>query len=361
MEENNFKDFHCNICDKYYSSIQSLSNHRRIKHCNHNVTKNVTNKNACKLNVTKSVTKSDRTSTIINNQLNESADFTKQACKYCNKMLANRHSKWRHEQNCKLSNECDKIDNTLKVDTNNKIDKDEEIQELKKENAEIKSMLMELLKRSKVHPKTLEKINKNLIKNQNNNNINGDSNNVNINSGTVNNINIIKFGNENINQILDQKEKLKILEARFLSLEESIKRIHFNDARPEYQNILITNLRDDLAYVFDGGKFVTTKKTKAITELIDNHIDSIEISLEEYKEKLNPRVVEKLEELIDKINDDYTQMVVENNNNKKFQNYKLYKIDQVKELIYDESKHIKDNKKIVQIPSKKKSSNEIEV
>ena len=332
MDEIDLKEFHCEICDKYYSSIQSLSNHRRIKHSNHNVTKKVTKKCEKEKNVTKNVTKSYH------------SDENILECKYCFKILANRHSKWRHEQNCDSSNK------------NIKLDKDEEIQELKKENAEIKSMLMELLKKSKVHPKTLEKINRNLIKN-----INGDSNNVNINSGTVNNINIIKFGNENINQILNQKEKLKILEARFLSLEESIKRIHFNDARPEYQNILITNLRDDLAYIFDGNKFVTTKKNTAINELIDNHIDSIEISLDEYKEKLNPRVVQKLEELIDKINDDYTEMVVENNNNKKFQNYKLYKIDQVKDLIYDESKNIKDNKKIIQITSKNNLTNEIDV
>ena len=326
MDETDLKEFHCKICDKYYSSIQSLSNHRRIKHCNHNVTKKgYKSTHDCNHDVT------------VNDNIN--------MCTKCNKLFTCRQHKWRHEKTCNSSIQINKLN-----------EENVEIQELKKENAEIKSMLLELLKKSKVHPKTLEKINRNLIKN-----INGDSNNININSGTVNNINIIKFGNENINQILNQKEKLKILEARFLSLEESIKRIHFNDARPEYQNILITNLRDDLAYIFDGNKFVTTKKNTAITELIDNHIDSIEISLDEYKEKLNPRVVQKLEELIDKINDDYTEMVVENNNNKKFQNYKLYKIDQVKDLIYDESKNIKDNKKIIQITSKNKLTNEINV
>jgi len=340
MDEIDLKEFHCEICDKYYSSIQSLSNHRRIKHCNHNVTKKVTKKCEKEKIVTKNVTKSYH------------SDENILECKYCFKILANRHSKWRHEKTCNSSIQINKL-NKENVEIQ---ELKKENVEIKKENAEIKSMLLELLKKSKVHPKTLEKINKNLIKNQNI--INGNSNN--INSGTVNNINIIKFGNENINQILNQKEKLKILEARFLSLEESIKRIHFNDARPEYQNILITNLRDDLAYIFDGNKFVTTKKNTAITELIDNHIDSIEISLDEYKEKLNPRVVQKIEELIDKINDDYTEMVVENNNNKKFQNYKLYKIDQVKNLIYDESKNIKDNKKITQIQTNN-LTNEIDV
>jgi hypothetical protein len=143
MDENDLKEFHCEICDKYYSSIQSLSNHRRIKHSNHNVTENVTKKCEKEKIVTKNVIKSNHTNENI------------QECKYCYKVLANRHSKWRHEQKCDSSNK------------NIKLDKDEEIQELKKENAEIKSMLMELLKKSKVHPKTLEKINRNLIKNIN--------------------------------------------------------------------------------------------------------------------------------------------------------------------------------------------------
>jgi hypothetical protein len=309
----------CNICNKVYKSRQSLWNHKHKYHIDVNGYKST---HDCNHDVTP------------NDNIN--------MCTKCNKIFSCRQHKWRHEKTCNLSIQINKL-NKENVEIQ---ELKKENVEIKKENAEIKSMLLELLKKSKVHPKTLEKINKNLIKN-----INGDLNNVNL--GTVNNINIIKFGNENINQILNQKEKLKILEARFLSLEESIKRIHFNDARPEYQNILITNLRDDLAYIFDGNKFVTTKKNTAITELIDNHIDSIEISLDEYKEKLNPRVIQKLEELIDKINDDYTEMVVENNNNKKFQNYKLYKIDQVKNLIYDESKNIKDNKKITQIPTNK--------
>lgn len=160
-------------------------------------------------------------------------------CFKCNKNFNCRQHKWRHEKNC-----------------NNDINKNSEIIELKNQNNELKSLLLELLKNNKVHYKTLNKINNNLS-------INGNSNNV--NNGMINNINIIKFGNENINEILNQKEKIKILEARFMSLEESIKRIHFNELRPEYQNILITNLRDDIAYVFDGTKFITTKKQKPYT------------------------------------------------------------------------------------------------
>ena len=63
----------------------------------------------------------------------------------------------------------------------------------------------------------------------NNNNTNTNSNNT--NNGTINNNYIIAFGKEEINNILTEKEKYKILNARYKSLEESIKAIHFNKDR----------------------------------------------------------------------------------------------------------------------------------
>ena len=51
------------------------------------------------------------------------------------------------------------------------------------------------------------------------------------NKGTINNNYIIAFGKEEINNILTEKEKYKILNARYKSLEESIKAIHFNKDR----------------------------------------------------------------------------------------------------------------------------------
>ena len=38
-------------------------------------------------------------------------------------------------------------------------------------------------------------------------------------------------------------------------IEKSIKYIHFNDKKPQYKNIFITNLKDKYAYVFDGDTF----------------------------------------------------------------------------------------------------------
>jgi uncharacterized protein YpiB (UPF0302 family) len=90
---------------------------------------------------------------------------------------------------------------------------------------------------------------------------------------------------------------------KYKSIEESIKIIHFNKKRPNCQNILITNLYNNIAHVFDGEKFITMKKNEAINELIDNHLENIEISLEEYREKINPKATDILDRMIEKLYD----------------------------------------------------------
>jgi len=129
MDEIDLKGFHCELCDKYYSSIQSLSNHRRIKHSNHNVTrKGYKSTHDCNHDVTQ------------NDNIN--------MCTKCNKIFSCRQHKWRHEKICKSSIQINKF-NKENVEIQ---ELKKENVEIKKENAEIKSMLMELLKKSKVHP-----------------------------------------------------------------------------------------------------------------------------------------------------------------------------------------------------------------
>ena len=86
--------------------------------------------------------------------------------------------------------------------------------------------------------------NSNQITTTNNNQITT-NNNSNNNNNTVNNntINIIKFGSERLSEILTENEMLKITEFINSSVNESIKRVHFNDKRPELQNIVIKNLK----------------------------------------------------------------------------------------------------------------------
>ena len=161
-------------------------------------------------------------------------------------------------------------------------------------------------------------------------------NNNSINTGTVNNIQIVKFGSEDIKQILNEKEIKKILSCKYKAIEESIKQIHFNDNRPEYRNIYITNLRDDIAYVYNGNKFEAVQKHSVISDLIDQHMNNIEVSLEDYKDKLPEKTAEILDKLLEKLQDEETKMTDENNN-KEYKNYKSYKMNEIKLMIYNET------------------------
>jgi len=158
-----------------------------------------------------------------------------------------------------------------------------------------------------------------------------------INNGIINNItNIIKFGGENIFNILTEQEKNKIINCRLLAIEESIKQIHFNKDKPEYQNIKINNLRSNIALVHDGKKFNVMNQYSAISSLIDNHVESIEQILDDKKSVIPIRTAERLEMLISKLGDNYKK-IIDDETNRTFKNYKDYKVDTVKHMIYNES------------------------
>ena len=95
-------------------------------------------------------------------------------------------------------------------------------------------------------------------------------------------------------------------------------------------------MRDKLIHIFDGEKFVSQAKHGTLNQLMDNHMVSIEESLENSKENLNPKTFDIIEKLIEKINDETTELYDEEND-KKYLNYKNYKNDLIKLVIYNES------------------------
>jgi hypothetical protein len=189
-----------------------------------------------------------------------------------------------------------------------------EIFEIKKENIDIKNILKELIEKNcglkpcmdlrsfKIHPKTLQKINKQLINNNSNNNSNNTTNNGTINNGPVINNTYVKFGNEQLANLLTHKDMLKIINKQCLCIEESIKTVHFNKSLPEYNNIFITNMKDTIAYIFDGSRFILTSKDEVINNLYNNHLENIEQFLDEAEIPENKYT--KITKFLDVLNDD---------------------------------------------------------
>lgn len=172
-----------------------------------------------------------------------------------------RQSKWKHETKCKIEDN----EKNCKIEDN---EKDILMRKIEKLENNVENLMKIINDYCKIDPNTFQKINNDF-----------NNSNININNGIINNdnkiinnnIKIIKFGSEKLSEILTEKEILNILNNRYLSLEESIKTIHFNKNRPEYQNICITNLKDDLAYVYNGTKFEVVSKVTMLNELIDIH------------------------------------------------------------------------------------------
>ena len=65
-------------------------------------------------------------------------------------------------------------------------------------------------------------------------------------------------------------------------------------------------------------------------------MNNIEVSFEDYKDKLPERTIEILDKLIEKLQDEHTLMIDEENN-KEFKNYRMFKINEVKLMIYNET------------------------
>ena len=282
----------CNICNKFYASQSSLCHHNKKFHkieTNTNVPINSENILISSENIPKT---SDNIIKYYN-------------CRKCNKLFHNIKTRWSHEQKC-----------------NNNINKNNE-ELLKNEINNLKDKINILLKSNKIHPKKLQKINTQ-------NNINNNTNNTNINNIQNNNINLtyVKFGNEKLSEILSKKEMQDILSQLRLSVEESIKKVHFNDKRPEYKNVFITNMKDNLAYIFNGDKFEVQSKDYVLSDLLNNHLGNIESFIEEndIEETFKNRHLFKC---IREINGEDINADV--------QNYKKYKLDKIKQFVYNNS------------------------
>ncbi len=317
----------CNICNKIYSSYKSLWNHNKDFH-KHNVTKIVPSGTKMINNDTKMINNDTKntlndTNMIIN-------DIKKIECKFCYKTFNFRQNKYQHEKTCKMKNV---HNNKIPIIDNNKIEQLEEKNKVLEETInELKDQFALILKeKGKIHHKTLQKINNQL------NNINNGS----INNGQIINNTFVKFGDVDYQRILNNKQVKHILNQQFMSLEESIKLIHFNKDLPEYNNVFITNMRDDIGYIFNGTEFISVKKNEMLNELIDSHVKEINLSLEKHKNNLNEKYVTRLEKFLDMLNDDDTKFT-DQNNQRTYPSYKAYKINSLKLLIYNSS----DKKKL---------------
>jgi len=285
-------DNKCNICNKYYKTYQTLWKHNKKFHN--------TNTTICTSNVLIS------TSICTSN---------KYQCKYCSKNYSSRQNKWSHEQKCKINNIPNKDLEIEKI----------QLEKLKEENKLIK-LKIKLQGMKRLDNKTFKAVNKYLMDRSYNNNVNSN------NTNTINNnYQILSIGNEQLNEVLSMKDKKAIMNSQLCALE---KRGNYN----KFKNIIITNLKDNFAYKYDENKgyFVTTTKNDVFNDLVSYRITDIEEIYDELStaNKIDKDTKELIQKFLDKIQNE-NQPFIDHNEEVTYPNYKSYKINNIKILLYN--------------------------
>ena len=264
-------EYICSYCNKNYASYQSRCNHIRKyhKHC--------------------VVIKLPAQEKSIENVVINSSIQDNRICKFCNKKLCDRKYRWKHEQTCKSKNnkEIEIIKQELEK---SKLDTQKQLEESKKEINNLKNMLQKALK---IHPKTLNKINNQLN-----------------NSGTINNINIIQLGHENLSDVLSEKQKKFILDRQAMSINHLVDLIHVSGKYNKFKNVYITNLQSTFAYKFDEklNKFIAVNKNELLTDIVDSRMYDIQKFYDEIYPELEQRKAEQIKKFIDRMGNEEDEL-----------------------------------------------------
>ncbi len=314
----------CNLCNKIYKSYKSLWFHKYKYHNNDSISPQ---KTSC-------ITQNNSNNTHLSSnsiQENNIIENDQLTCEYCKNKYSRLDNLNRHIKTCKVKDNIIKENKEL-IKQNE--EKDKQIEEIKQSFEKFKKQMIDMInKQCKMHPKKLNK----LINNSHNTTTNS-HNNLTINN---NQINIIELGDEKLNDIFTKEEKLKILNRGYSSLEEIIKHAHLNEKYLQFQNIIITNKRNNEAYMYNGmlKKFILVDKTELLDNLIEYRFDDLSSFYDEYKNKLEPKLRINLEKMF-KLKDD--------------DEYSKRKRDEFNILFYNESnkdlikyKKLEDNESIL--------------
>lgn len=145
------------------------------------------------------------------------------------------------------------------------------------------------------------------------------------------NLNLANFGDEEFSKLVPA-EIFKILDSKYGSFTNYVKFTHINDRIPEQKNVHYTNISSRNCKVIEGGGWVTRDIDEVVEEIINNGISNIETYMEENDIRVSSKSIEKLRDLIEKMQNDDKE-------DKKF--VKRIKTN-IKRLLYDNKKKIKN-------------------
>ena len=107
------------------------------------------------------------------------------------------------------------------------------------------------------------------------------------NNGTINNINIVAFGKEDLSKIENKEFFEALTQMGYKIPAKMVEKIHINDKYPEYKNIYISDINRGKAMVHDGKKWNLERYDKISDKLLDKVLNFMEERYEELKDDKN--------------------------------------------------------------------------
>ena len=255
------KEYKCIRCQKIFN-----------KKCNYEY--HINRKNLCKIKPTEITNASIETSPVI--LVNKKKDYK---CTYCDSVFTRLGSLNRH------------IKDRCQIKKDQEEQKKEILDKLLEEMAILKDKI------SKCQNVTqITNITKHIQNNNNNNNIQNNTN--------INNLKIVAFGKEKLDEIIGEEECKKILFRGFEAIPQLIENIHFNNNRPQYHNCYIPNMRTKYAIVYDGDNWKLENAIDVIETLRDNNRNFLERKFEDFYESLNSETKKKFNRFIEEADTD---------------------------------------------------------
>lgn len=314
----------CAICKKEYKTKASLLQHNRISHNIYCYRKKDKENNLFK-------------------------------CSYCDNVYSHSQSRWKHEQKCNFNKKDEAEKNIIE---NLRKENEQLMKDKLARTEEIIRLQKRLLNGKVLNDKTFKAANKILIErsflnSQINNNTTITNNTQN---NTIHNHNqIIAFGYEEFMNVLTIQQKKDILDFRLSCIEKLVEIIHCGELH-QFKNIMITNIKDNYAYRYDNDKkyFVTVPKKALLEDIVTKRMSDIEEIYAELKEMdvINERTKKIVQDLLDKM--EQNEPVTENET--RYENYKSFKIDKIKFLLYNNRENM--SRDIALLISNDQASNE---
>jgi hypothetical protein len=237
----------CKICNKTYSSYQSLWIHNKKYHNELKITSH-----------SKVILRSSKSNPKVTIESSES-NPNKLGCKYCNKIFKYKQGRWKHEQNCQ-----EKLQKEFTIKKH-----DQEIEILKNKVKELEN------KKTNTKSTTNIKVNGNLFNSGNKMDIS--------NKFVIN-----KTGSEIIDQIT-YNEVSTIFDNEISSVIKLIELVNFNENKPENHSFCSTALESPYLsfYNTDTNSVNKERKRYFFEEVVCKSIQNHEILYSKFKNKFN--------------------------------------------------------------------------